>query len=355
MKNLASLDKHLPDTASATPNGEGRFFKAERSQPKVQTPRKKLAHDPPVMDLNIADSEVKRRTGFESLHTVLVYIFIVCNGDVAVVTKRNTSLTWFEEWFLHFEYKWGRTLSRLWDATKIYGPARRFIIKLIREKYDIESRSRSRWPVYVTHEEDIAIRKPKWNDKYPRSQRIVMWDMTNSDANLQRLTYSKYYNQNCFKGGVFVQLCGWLGVAELWPGGVSDSDYNKREGYLNRQNNFAKSDLVELEVGSDMFEVLPFTNVYDKGYRAKAVAWKCGRQHVIQPDWAESDKHFSRSQTLRSASIATDRSGNERGVKVCKRSWFIMRGFTPNMSPTLINNAWTTWSFQANFMFNPVL
>lgn len=221
VKNLASLDKHLPDTASATPNGEGRFFKAERSQPKVQTPRKKLAHDPPVLDLNIADSEVKRRTGFESLHTMLVYIFIVCNGDVAVVTKRNTSLTWFEEWFLHFEYKWGRTLSRLWDATKIYGPARRIIIKLIREKYDIESRSRSRWPVYVTHEEDIAIRKPKWNDKYPRSQRIVMWDMTNieaygfSDANLQRLTYSKYYNQNCFKGGVFVQLCGWLGVAEL--------------------------------------------------------------------------------------------------------------------------------------------
>jgi hypothetical protein len=47
-----------------------------------------------------------------------------------------------------------------------------------------------------------------------------------------------------------------------------------------------------------VFEVLPFTNVYDKGYRAKAVARKCGRQHVIQPDWAVRDKHFSRSQTL---------------------------------------------------------
>ena len=67
---------------------------------------------------------------------------------------------------------------------------------------------------------------------------------------------------------------------------------------LNHQNEFAKSDLVELEAESRVFEVLPFTNVYDKGYRAKAVARKCGRQHVIQPDWAVRDKHFSRSQTL---------------------------------------------------------
>ena len=103
VKNLARLDTHVPDTASASPNGEGRFFKTEKSRSTVGTPKKSSAHDPPVVDLNISDSEVKRRTGFESLHTMLVYIFIACNGDVAVVTKRNTSLTWFEEWFLHFE------------------------------------------------------------------------------------------------------------------------------------------------------------------------------------------------------------------------------------------------------------
>lgn len=93
----------------------------------------------------------------------------------------------------------------------------------------------------------------------------------------------------------------------------------------------------------------------DKWYRSKAVAWKTGRQQVLQPDRAESDKHFSRSRTLRSASIATDRAGNERGVNVCKKSWFVSRGFTPNTNPILISNAWTTWAFQANFMFNPVL
>ena len=64
-----------------------------------------------------------------------------------------------------------------------------------------------------------------------------MWDMTNidaygfSDADLQQLTYSKYYNGNVFIGGLFTQLCGWIGAADLWPGGVSDTDYNRREGY----------------------------------------------------------------------------------------------------------------------------
>ena len=93
----------------------------------------------------------------------------------------------------------------------------------------------------------------------------------------------------------------------------------------------------------------------DNGYRAKKVAWKCGKQLVLQPEWAESDKHSSLKQTLLSASVATDRSGNERGVNVSKRSRFLSRGFTPNMDPQLINNAWTTLSFHANFMFNPLL
>ena len=55
-----------------------------------------------------------------------------------------------------------------------------------------------------------------------------MWDMTNvlaykfTDGAIQRGTYSSYYGENCFKGGVFCQLCGWLGNEELWGGGVSD-------------------------------------------------------------------------------------------------------------------------------------
>ena len=103
------------------------------------------------------------------------------------------------------------------------------------------------------------------------------------------------------------------------------------------------------------YEVVPFTNIYDKGYRAKLVAWRAGKQQVLQPVWAQSDRRFGRDDTLLTASVATDRGANERAVNVCKRSWYVSRGFQTNLCAKQLNDAWTTWSFQANFMFNPVL
>ena len=58
-------------------------------------------------------------------------------------------------------------------------------------------------------------------------------------------------------------------------------------------------------------KVIPFTNVYDKGYRAKLVAWRMGEQQVLQPVWAESDKRFSRDDTLLTAAVAHDHGSNE--------------------------------------------
>ena len=106
------------------------------------------------MTLSIDDDEVKRRTGFPTLAALLTYIFIVCNGDINLIMRRDTSLTWFEEWFLHFEYKWGRTLSQLWDAEKMYGPLRQDIHKVIAVKCNIERRARKSWPVYASYEKD---------------------------------------------------------------------------------------------------------------------------------------------------------------------------------------------------------
>ena len=137
-------------------------------------------------------------------------------------------------------------------------------------------------------------------------------------------------------------------MADIWTGAVSDSDYNRREGYLEKQQEFQQTDLVEMRV-------VPFLNIYDKGYRAKMAAWKNGRQKVLQPDWAKSDRRFGRLETVTSASVASDRGGNERSVNVSKRAGFISRGFSPNMCPDRFNEAWRTWAFQSNFMFEPVL
>ena len=50
----------------------------------------------------------------------------------------------------------------------------------------------------------------------------MMWDNTDvafkgkpSMSQLQQMTYSQYYRGNVAKGGVLLQLSGWLGCYEL--------------------------------------------------------------------------------------------------------------------------------------------
>ena len=212
---------------------------------------------------------------------------------------------------MHFEFKWGRTIPRLQDVAALYGINKAYIKDEIRFKYSIERNARVRWPSYASYDEDISLRDEEWDKKYD-GLRIIFHDMTNipaygfSDADLSRITYSKYYAMNCFKGGIYNQLCGWIGTADLWTGAVSDTDYNKRAGYLEQQQQYQNEDLVNNKV-------VPWTNVYDKGYRAKLVAWRAGEQKVLQPVWAESDRRFGRDDTLLTAAVPwCQRKSSER-------------------------------------------
>ena len=136
-----------------------------------------------------------------------------------------------------------------------------------------------------------------------------MWDNTAipfpkvEDAALNRQTWSAYYDGNVAKGGVFLQLCGWLGAHELWTGAVGDTPYFEDSGILEAQSAFAKKDLVD---GKE----IPVTNITDKGYRCAIAAWREG-QFLLQPRFAKSDQVFTSEHVISSADIATDRGGNE--------------------------------------------
>ena len=67
---------------------------------------------------------------------------------------------------------------------------------------------------------------------------------------------------------------------------------------------------------------IPFTNILDRGYRSTRVAWRQG-QFVMQPTFAKSDEKFNTVGVLRAASVAADRSGNERQVKRSKMSAYV--------------------------------
>ena len=335
---------------------KGKLF---RATPVTETKRLHLkVDDAPVVQPGMSDDEVKRRTGFPNEMTMLSYSIVACDGNVDIIKRRQTSLTWYEEWFLMFEYVWNRSLTRLEDVQKTFSDLRREdVLEVIDAKLTICRASRDSWPMFASFQEDKTLQQDKWASRY-HGMRPVMWDMTGisaygfSNADWQRLTFSSYYSENCFKGGIFCQPCGWMGTVNLWTGGVSDSDYNRRAGYLKKQWRFQENDLVEIDGER---RVVRFLNIYDKGYRAKMAAWENGRQLVLQPDFKESDKRFNRDQTISSASVASDRGGNERVVNVSKRAGLISKGFQTNADAIRFNNVWLTWSFQANFMFERVL
>jgi hypothetical protein len=57
---------------------------------------------------------------------------------------------------------------------------------------------------------------------------------------------------------------------------------------------------------------------------------------------------------LRAASVAADRSGNE-AVRISKMSVYVKRGTQQHKNIVRLCDAWLAWSFQAKFMFEPIL
>lgn len=298
------------------------------------------------------DKEIKSRTGFLSEDLMLAFMFILANGNFIGMTETFTNLTWYEEYYFFFEKIYGRTLVRNEDADRQYRCSKSN--NLFKSFLKLCLAIRNSWPTYVSHEEDVLFRKDHWNVKY-RNKRVVFWDNTDvpfgfkpSSAENQRITYSKYYNGNCAKGGVFIQLCGWLGVSSLWVGNISDSEYMKRTGIFREQDLHAEKD----KVGGIK---LAFINIFDKGYRLVFHAWQYGKQLLFQPVFARADEKFTANEVTESSSVASDRSGNERAVGVCCRSSYISRGFVSGRDPEVLDDAWMSWSFMSNFMYEPVL
>lgn len=169
MKRAIGMDVHNELPEFITPK---KFSTQTPQKPKKKKQRrgeKKERHehvnDPPKVNLCIQDRDVQRRTGFPTLEHLLSYIFIVCNGEVDVITERRTVLTWFEEWFMHFEVKWGRTISRKMDFSETYGPGEKYCNRAIALKYNFERRARNSWPTYASYTEDMQLRGEKWDDK----------------------------------------------------------------------------------------------------------------------------------------------------------------------------------------------
>mmetsp|Transcript_12681 Transcript_12681/g.23022 ORF Transcript_12681/g.23022 Transcript_12681/m.23022 type:complete len:461 (-) Transcript_12681:68-1450(-) len=114
----------------------------------------------------ITAKEVKRRSGFEDLESLLAYVTLICNGDINMMCIRTTSLTWFEEWMMYAEYIWGRTGTRWADLASSYCVSNRTVRRCLEKKKQLVLQCRSRWPMFASQEEDTALRDDHWNHRY---------------------------------------------------------------------------------------------------------------------------------------------------------------------------------------------
>ena len=248
---------------------------------------------------------------------------------------------------------YGHSKNRWVDYEDDYGFNVISCRRVFRSKLALVLAARKRWPMYATHEEDNLFRNRKWSDDFGNA-RVIMHDNTNiglptaSDGDQQRSLYSEYYGECCAKGGVCIQLCGWIRSTHLVTGHACDKKSTELTKILPQQQRFQEHD-------KQNNAIISFLLVLDKGYRITMLARQYN-QSCRQPIFAKSDEQFQRNDLLLSAGVDVNRSGNERGVKYMKHSWIVSRGIKHgNFDLPAVDDIWLAWGFQVNFMYKNVL
>ena len=104
-------------TPPSSPAKKFRLLSSGRSHRTGSAPNDDTTEPTPLPAVRISNldpAEVKRCTGFADVYMLLRFSLIVCNGDLDLMAATTSiSLTWFEEWFLYFEFTWGRRTLRL--------------------------------------------------------------------------------------------------------------------------------------------------------------------------------------------------------------------------------------------------
>ena len=161
--------------------------------------------DDPRLRCAIAVIQVRERTGFKSLALLLSYIAVICNGKISDMTNRQSYLSWFEEWFLDFQWVWGREATRMTSLARAFDTSHATVRRILRVKLAQIKAAMGTWPRFVSLEEDRTLMKSQWRKRYD-DMRVIFWDKTNidvpasSDPNINRHTYSHYYNGTVAKG-----------------------------------------------------------------------------------------------------------------------------------------------------------
>ena len=137
-------------------------------------------------------------------------------------------------------------------------------------------------------------------------------------------------------------------------GGGSNTEYNKKAGYLQDQKEFQENNRLFKE-GDDVGKEWSYGSFSMTARLQGKNGSMIGRELEGPAAVSKQEQWDSNQTTMYAATIAHDWLGNKRAVNVCKQSAMMKRGFKPNMNPIRFNYVWRAWAFRANFMFKSVL
>ena len=106
MRKEAGLDVHETKSSplpTEIPLSQQQSWKQKRANRKQENPSKQK----PVQVEDLTADEVKLRTGFCDLSSMLTFCMVACNGDIDVFNKTVSSLMPLEEWPLYLEIIYG--------------------------------------------------------------------------------------------------------------------------------------------------------------------------------------------------------------------------------------------------------
>ena len=107
-----------------------------------------------VHPLKTSDVKFKHKSGFNFMFLLIAFILIVCNGSFIVMQERVTNLTWFEAWFLYFEWAYGQSNIAIKDLEAVFDTSKRTICRIVDAKLKKCCTAWLLWPKYASLSED---------------------------------------------------------------------------------------------------------------------------------------------------------------------------------------------------------
>ena len=153
-------------------------FTEQAKENRIRGTYTAMEKDARITPFGLSPFEVSTQTGFSNVALLLSFILLVCNGDIEFMTRRVSELTWYEEWFMYFEFVWARSITNIKTATAAFGiKDRKIFRRVINSKLRLVLHAQKQWPKYVSLMEDAQLRGKKWDAKY-NGKRLTYWDTT---------------------------------------------------------------------------------------------------------------------------------------------------------------------------------